>query len=178
MTRRLLPLLTFACLLGACAGTAPRAAVDGVTFVVVRHAEKAAGADRDPELNPAGLARASELARRLAREPLVAVYATGYRRTQQTVAPSAAAFGLAPKLYAADMSADAFAAQLRATHPWGTVLVAGHSNTTPDIVAALCACAAEPMPESEYDRISTIRIADDGRPALHVTRYGSPAHAP
>src|SRR5690606_8049857 len=96
MARSFLLLLTFACLLGACAGTAPRADAVGVTFVVVRHAEKTGGAERDPELSPAGLARARDLARQLEREPLVAVYATGYRRTQQTVAPSAAAFGLEP----------------------------------------------------------------------------------
>ncbi|TYT25453.1 histidine phosphatase family protein [Luteimonas viscosa] len=178
MSTRLLLLLSIAGLLGACAGRDTRSSAEGATFVVVRHAEKASSPDDDPVLDPAGLERARLLARELADQPVVAIYATGYRRTRQTAAPSAATFGLQVTTYDAKAPATALAAQLRAAHPRGTVLVAGHSNTVPDIVAALCGCDSEPMPETEYDRISTIRVDADGRASLRVARYGRHPPAP
>jgi broad specificity phosphatase PhoE len=179
MSRRLLLLLlSIATLPGACAAPATRDSADRATFVVVRHAEKASIPADDPALVPAGMERARLLARDLAGQPVVAVYATAFRRTRETVAPSAEAFGLAVTTYDPKAPATEFAGQLRAAHPRGTVLVAGHSNTVPDIVAALCGCVVEPMPETEYDRISTIRVDADGRSSLQVARYGKRPPAP
>lgn len=141
----------------------------GPTFIVVRHAEKLAEPPGDPGLDARGLARAEALARRLADTSLAAVYTTDYRRTRATVAPAAASQALAPRTYDARMPAADFAAQLRAAHPSGTVLVAGHSNTVPEIVAALCGCEARPMPETEYDRVSIIRTGPGGA-VLEVSR--------
>jgi broad specificity phosphatase PhoE len=173
MTRR--PSIACTCLallLSACAGTpAPRPADDGVTFMLVRHAEKADDDPRDPSLSEAGQSRAQQLAMRLRGERLVAAYATQYRRTQQTVAPVATAQGLAVTPYDAASPADDFAGALLDAHRNGMVLVAGHSNTVPGIVAALCRCATEPMPETEYDRISIVRIDAAGHRSLHLERY-------
>ncbi len=71
-----------------------------------------------------------------------------------------------------------FAARLRAAHPHGNVLIAGHSNTVPDIVAALCACKIAAMPDHEYDRLSIVRIDADGHARLTVERYGAASPAP
>ena len=150
----------------------------GATFIVVRHAEKVSDRDRDPDLSDAGLVRARALAGLLADVDLAAIFTTDYRRTRQTVQPAADAHGLLPATYDATTAAAELAGRLRDRHAQGTVLVAGHSNTVPDIVAALCACNVEPMPETEYDRLSTIRIAADGSATLEVTRYGARAHAP
>ena len=38
------------------------------------------------------------------------------------------------------------------------------------VVAALCACETGAMDESEFDRLSIVRIDRDGRPTLSVTR--------
>lgn len=158
--------------LAACAGTpgAQAEAADGTVFVVVRHGEKA-DAGHDPALSEAGLARADRLAGLLANAPLVAVYSTDLRRTRQTVGPTASAHGLEVRIYAPREPAADLVARLRAAHGTGTVLVAGHSNTVPDIVAALCACEVAAMPETEFDRFSTVRIGADGRPRLEVGRY-------
>lgn len=168
-------LLTLACLLAA-ACASPRQPSEAVTrrYIVVRHAEKA-DASRDPELSAAGRARAQALATRLAELPLVAAYATEFKRTAQTLAPTVEAHGLTLTSYPAAAPAVALAARLRAAHPRGTVLIAGHSNTVPAIVAALCACAAAPMPEQEYDRLSIVELAPDGRARLTVERYGAPS---
>lgn len=156
--RTLLLALSAACLLASCA-SAQRAfaAPDAVSFVVVRHAEKAGGHE-DPELTVEGRARAERLARSLAAQPLVAVYATDYRRTRQTATPAAARHGLDVTGYDAKTPATTVADRLLARHRSGTVLVVGHSNTAPDIAAALCRCAVEPMPESEYGRRMVVTV--------------------
>lgn len=169
---RLLALL--ACmLLAACAST-PRAddADDAdATFIVVRHAEKV-DASRDPDLSARGHARAQALAARLGDAELVALYATEFKRTGQTIAAVAATHDLPVTPYAADEAASTFAARLRAAHPSGTVLIAGHSDTVPGIVTALCECEAAEMPDHEYDRLSIVRITPGQPPALDVSRYG------
>jgi broad specificity phosphatase PhoE len=136
---------------------------EGATFVIVRHGEKATDDPKDPSLAPAGEKRAARLAARLGREPVVAVYATGFRRTQSTAAPTARAHGLAVTPYDAAMPAADFARDLRARHAAGTVLVVGHSNTVPAIAQALCGCTIEPIPDAEYGRRITLRALPDGR---------------
>ena len=175
MTRTML-LGVLPMLLAACA--TPVRDADGATatttFIIVRHGEKV-DASRDPDLSAAGRERARQLAQRLADSRLVGVYATAYKRTQQTASPAASAHALDVATYDASEPATAFASRLRAAHDHGTVLVAGHSNTVPDIVAALCTCTVAPMPDDEYDRLSIVRIDADGRTELIVERYGTPA---
>jgi len=156
--------------LAACAAPQPRPVAGEVAFVIVRHAEKA-DAGSDPALSAAGQARATVLARRLARVNLVAIYTTDFRRTRDTVGPVATAQGLAAIVYDAHTSASVLASRLKAAHHEGTVLVAGHSNTVPDIVAALCECEVAPMTEAEFDRISTVRIDARGQAQLDTGRY-------
>ena len=138
----------------------------GHASLVVRHAEKADDGSRDPPLDAVGMARAQRLATALHAEPVVAVYATGYRRTQQTAAATAADHALAVTAYAADQAASAFAAQLRSQHPSGTVVVVGHSNTAPGIAAALCDCTATPLGDTDYGRVYRIRVDADGHRVL------------
>lgn len=154
----------------ACSAPQPRSATGEVAFVVVRHAEKADGG-KDPALSPAGHARAATLARRLAGANLVAIYTTGFRRTRGTVAPTATAKGLDAIVYDAGEPAGTLATRLKAAHREGTVLVAGHSNTVPDIVAALCGCEVAAMSEAEFDRISIVRIDARGGARLESGRY-------
>ena len=159
-----------ATLLASCAAPrhTPRGADDGATFVIVRHAEKTDAAG-DPALTDAGHARAEALARSFERQPLVAVYATAYQRTQQTAAPTATRHGLDVTTYDAKQPAGEFADTLRARHRSGTVLEVGHSNTAPDIAAALCGCAVAPMPETEYGRRMVVTFGTDGSATLDVS---------
>ena len=166
---RLLALL--ACMLLAACTSVPRTDDAGATFIVVRHAEKV-DASRDPDLSARGHARAQALAERLGDAELVALYATEFKRTGQTIAAVAATHDLPVTPYAADEAASTLAARLRAAHPSGTVLIAGHSDTVPGIVAALCECEAAEMPDHEYDRLSIVRITPGQPPALDVSRYG------
>ena len=170
------PIRLLACLLlsalVACSST-PQAK-DGnaeLTFVVVRHAEKSTDDARDPSLSETGKMRAQALARLLADAPLSATYATGFRRTQQTAQPAADAHGVAITIYDAEIPATTLAAQLRATHAHGTVLVVGHSNTVPDIVAALSGQPADAMSDDQYDLVYRVGTGSDGKVTLSRDRY-------
>lgn len=146
------------------------------TIIVVRHAEKADDPD-DPALSTAGTKRARALARTLEHAGLDAAYASQYRRTRLTVAPTAQSAGLAVQIDPIEGDipgwAQDFAAALAQDHAGETVLVAGHSNTVPPLVAALCRCAVEPLTEGDYDRLFIVHRAGGENPSLITARYGA-----
>lgn len=111
-------------------GAAP---APGAPIYVTRHYDTPAG-ERDPDLTATGAARAQALLRWFKGRKLGAIYVTGFKRTQQTVAPLAAARGLTPVIYGPAPTPE-FLARLKAAK--GPVLVVGHSNTVPDIVAGV-----------------------------------------
>jgi broad specificity phosphatase PhoE len=163
-----------ACLLVACSGagvveSAPTATAP-LAFIVVRHAEKL-DESRDPELSATGHARANALATQLREVPLVAVWTSAFARTRQTGRPAADAHGLALREYDAAMPAADFAALLRREHHHGPVLVVGHSNTVPAIVAALCACEVAPIDDATYGGRYDIRHDAQGRPNLQRSTF-------
>lgn len=141
------------------------------TFVIVRHAEKGENDARDPSLSEAGKQRAQSLARLLDSAPVTAAYATGYQRTQQTAQPVAKSHGIVATIYDAQLPASVFASTLRASHHGGTVLVVGHSNTVPEIVAALSGTVVPPIADDEFDRLYRIDIKADGTATLLQDRY-------
>ncbi|HEY5971896.1 MAG TPA: phosphoglycerate mutase family protein [Pseudoxanthomonas sp.] len=168
--RGLPSLLAFALI--ACASPPPPGSASATaTFVVVRHAERSNDDAHDPSLSDAGHARAYALARLLARAPLKAAYATGYRRAQQTAQPAAEEQRLVVTTYDTESTAAAFATQLRVTHADGTVLVVGHSNTVPEIVAALSGQSVEPMADDDFGQLYRVNIGTDGTVTLEESRY-------
>jgi 2,3-bisphosphoglycerate-dependent phosphoglycerate mutase len=135
---------------------------------VVRHAEKASDGD-DPPLTEAGQARAEALAALLADEPIVAVYSTPYQRTQQTAAPTAEAHGLTVLEY--DPRSD-LPALLIAEHLGQAVLITGHSNTVPGIVAGLGVTPApEEIPHERYGDLYRVTITGP-KVELELSRFG------
>lgn len=168
----MLLLASLAVAVAACSTTASTApAGAATTFILVRHAEKGTDDARDPSLSDTGRARADRLARLLSDAPLMAVYATAYRRTQQTAQPAAHEHGIGVTTYDAKMPDAAFASQLRAAHARGTVLVVGHSNSVPGIVAALSGTAVEAMQDDQFDRIYRVNIGLDGKATLSQRSY-------
>ena len=107
------------------------------TVIVVRHAEKDASGDpRDPHLDAKGTARAAALAKLLQPAGVTHVYATEFRRTQETVAPLAARIGHEAEIVPAART-DALVEKLRALPPGSVAVVAAHSNTVLAIVERL-----------------------------------------
>lgn len=172
--RGLLMAAALSAIVGGCAtrdAQTDRSASAPTTFVIVRHAEKAADDPKDPSLSEAGQARAQRASERLADRPVSAAYATSYRRTQMTAAKTAQAHGLEVSTYDAAQPAADFAAQLRRAHTSGVVLVVGHSNTVADIAGALCECTVSPLREDEYDRWIEVRIGRNGTTKFEESRY-------
>lgn len=100
------------------------------TYYFIRHAEKVRTdkANRNPDLNVKGLKRAKKWSEVFTNVKFDAVYSTDYNRTKQTAKPTADANGLPVLLYnPRKMNDEAFKANTKGK----TVLVVGHSNTTP-----------------------------------------------
>jgi phosphohistidine phosphatase SixA len=146
--------------------------------IVVRHAEKAATGGSDPHLSEAGQTRARALARALQGARVTAVITTQFVRTAETAAPTARAAGVTSEAVPVQWdSVPGNAAEIAAAvrrHRGGVVLVVGHSNTVPDIVAALGAPKPSEICESEYDRLEIVAVPISGPSRLIESRYGAP----
>lgn len=136
--------------------------------VAVRHAEKADDS-RDPPLSAAGEVRAASLAVLLADAGIERVFSTDYDRARSTARPTAEAAGTDIELYD-PRDLEGLARRLLDA-PERAILVVGHSNTTPALVEALTGEPAEPMPETEYDRLYRVWVASDGSTRVEVERY-------
>jgi broad specificity phosphatase PhoE len=119
---------------------------------VVRHLNTPEG-QPDPDLLPEGRAAAIALADLMetdrfqgARRP-VAIYVSDFRRTRQTAAPVAARFALELKIYD-PRDTPALIARVRAEP--GPVLIVGHSNTVPEIVAQLGGERPAPLTHPDF----------------------------
>lgn len=150
-----------------------RAFTDGLpsaatTVILVRHAEKGADGD-DPELTDAGRARAAALVRTLAAVKLDAVWHSEYRRTALTVAPLCQARGLQPTVAKAADTA-ALARTLKRLPAGQTVLVCGHSNTLPALVAALGG-GEQKIADDQFDGLFVVMRSPEGVRVLRLA-YG------
>ncbi|HXL81146.1 MAG TPA: phosphoglycerate mutase family protein [Pyrinomonadaceae bacterium] len=147
------------------------------TIILVRHAEKnIEPSNTDPDLSPAGQARAQELVRMFGDAGIKAIYATQYKRTQQTVKPLADKLGLPVTSVDAKNTAE-LVRQIRAQHNGAVVFVVGHNNTVPEIIAALGGPQMPVIPETEFDNLYVVTIYRVGQAKLLKMKYGSPMPA-
>lgn len=144
------------------------------TIILVRHAEKnIEQSNPDPDLSPAGQARAQELVRMFGDAGIKAIYATQYKRTQQTVKPLAEKLGVSATTVDAKNTAE-LVKQIRAQHNGDVVFIAGHNNTVPEIIAALGGPQLPTIPETEFDNLYVITIYRVGKAKVVKMKYGSP----
>jgi broad specificity phosphatase PhoE len=132
--------------LAACATTTPEPR--SPSWYVMRHLQKADG--QDPALSEEGARNAERLAGWFAGDRPTAIYASATRRARETAAPLAARLGLSVKDY--DPS-DTHGLVARARAEAGTVLIVGHSNTVPEIVAQLGGARPADLAETDYGDI-------------------------
>ncbi len=155
--------------------------------VLVRHAEREdqlspddspsgpdgalRGTPDDPALSRLGQERSGLIAELLADAQLGDVWSTDYLRTRETALPTADAAGLAINAYdPGDLPA--FAESL--IEMGGRHLVVGHSNTTPELVAALGGDPGSPIDESEYDRLYVVSVLPGSATTTVLLRFGAP----
>jgi quinoprotein glucose dehydrogenase len=150
---------------------------DGTLVAIVRHAERAGDAGSDPELTVPGQARARALARALADMDVQAVVVSNRKRTMLTAQPLAAARALTPTVVGLAASTEehvqAVASAVRAERG-RAVLVVGHSNTVPAIIAALGGPKMPDLCDTSYSNLFLLHLpADGGAPRLVRTHYGA-----
>ena len=99
-------------------------------YYLIRHAEKdrTNTTNKNPNLNSDGVIRAEKWAKHFENIVLDAVYSTDYNRTQQTAAPTAKSKDLIIQSYNPSKMYDSI---FKKNTKGKTVLVVGHSNTTP-----------------------------------------------
>ena len=148
------------------------------TIIFVRHAEKDLSVPDDPPLSDAGRERVAELTRQLVDADVIAgvdaIYATPFRRTQQTAAPLADALDLPINTYDASDTESVLETILE-RHKGKIILVVGHSDTLPVLIANLGASKqVPPIDENEYDNIYIISIPWFGKTKTIRLRFGAP----
>ena len=167
--------LIIATLAAAALPTGVRATNDPpTTLILIRHAEKliVPPENKDPDLSLAGQARAQELVRMFSDSGIAAIYATQYKRTQQTVKPLADKLGLPVTKLEAKQTAE-LVKQIRAHNAGQTIFIAGHNNTVPEIIAAMGGPKFPIIPETEYDNLYILTVYSDGPAKLIKMKYGS-----
>lgn len=107
------------------------------TYYFIRHAEKDRSnpTDEDPHLTQQGLLRAAKWSYVLEAVKFDAVYSTDYNRTRETAYPTAEKNGIKMLTFydPSDMDMKGFFENTAGQ----TVLVVGHSNTTPSFVNSI-----------------------------------------
>lgn len=149
----------------------PFAGQDNVTRIfLVRHAEKGYGSD--PTLTFKGVRRAQLLADIFRGLPLDAIYATRYKRTQETAQPVAREQGLSAEQYEPD-ELTTFSIRLRRRHRGQSVLVVGHSDTTPELANRLVTSGVlQRIDERDYSNFYMVAINEHGEKEVLQLKYG------
>ena len=141
------------------------------TFILVRHAEKASDGTSDPGLTEAGEARAGKILSLFQQADITAIYSTNYKRTKMTVLPLSKAKKIAIKIYNSRKLKE-FSQMLLTDNNGGTVVISGHSNTTPMLANLLLGEEKlKPYAESDYENLLIITTSNGGEAKLLHLRY-------
>ena len=143
------------------------------TIILLRHADIDPPPGPAPDnwpLNAAGKARAKELVRVVGATGVTAVFASPASRTQQTVAPLLEKLGLPLRVPG---SPSAIVPEILSDAAGGIVLVAGHSNTVPEIITALGTPFVGP-PLNGHDDLFIVTVLGPSQASLVRLKYGAP----
>ena len=125
--------------------------------VIVRHAEKATSGGNDPDLAPAGRARADALARILKNSGVTTIFTSEFKRTQETAAPTAKSMGVAPTI----VPAKDIAALVSKLHQLkGNALVVAHGDTIPNIAKVLGIDTPIQIPDDDYTELLVVTLGE------------------
>jgi 2,3-bisphosphoglycerate-dependent phosphoglycerate mutase len=139
-------------------------------FIFVRHCEKDV-AGQDPPLTAEGQERAKALVSALDNEPIDAIYATEFKRTQMTVQPLAEERHL-PVAIVQERNERKFAMQLVQSHKNQSVVIASHVNVIPDVVKHLGVREPVQLEENSYGDIFVVEVDAKGRATMTRSRFG------
>lgn len=135
---------------------------------LVRHAERL-DETTDAPLSADGTARAARLGRLLRDTGITAVFATQYRRTVDTARPLADALGLPVTSVTAGQHNELLA-RVRAAGPKARILIVGHSDTVPELLALMGDTTPVEIAKAEYDNLFII-VPGGAKPLVFRLRY-------
>jgi len=148
------------------------------TIIFVRHAEQTSFDEADPPLSEAGQRRVAELTRQMADADVVAgidvIYSTPDKRSTETVQPLADRLDLPVNIYDST-DTEAVLEEILKKHKGKIILVVGHSNSVPVLIANLGASKkVPPIARHEFDNIYIISIPWFGKTKTIRLRFGNP----
>lgn len=138
-----------------------KATIDTTTFYLIRHTEKELDTGKDPDLTDQGRYRADYWATVLKNVAIDRVYSTDTLRTRETAAPFAQLHELEIEFYSPSKIdyAEFIKANLN-----NTVVVVGHSNTTPGFANGLLGQEDyQDLDDSNYSSLFIVDIVGDTR---------------
>ncbi|MDP6385042.1 MAG: phosphoglycerate mutase family protein, partial [Planctomycetota bacterium] len=147
-----------------------------VQIFLVRHCEKDTRVGKNPPLSPAGWKRAEQLSHVLGSSGVTHLFSSDYARTQMTLTPLARGLGAEITIYDVRKPKD-LVAKLFALPQGSVAVVAGHSNTTPQLYQALGASAPKGLDkrgflsEKAYDRLFSVTLNSDGQTAERDRKF-------
>ncbi|MBK6751078.1 MAG: histidine phosphatase family protein [Pyrinomonadaceae bacterium] len=143
------------------------------TIILVRHAEKNApveGDKGDVDLSSDGRDRALRFAKVAKRFRPGEIFATAYKRTQQTAEPIAKLRGKAIQIYDAAKHPELIDLILKSKSK--RFVIVGHSNTVPFLANLLAKKEVfKQLPDTEYGVVWVIRITNGVFKKLEVYPY-------
>lgn len=134
-------------------------------LIFVRHAEREP-IGSDPVLTEAGRERARQLVRMLRDAGVTDIFTSTYRRTQETAEPLAAALQLVPKVVADDPDE----ARTQLLGSGNCIVVIGHTDTIPALIAKIGGPTQLTIGDDEFDRFFALTIINE-QAALIRLRY-------
>jgi broad specificity phosphatase PhoE len=143
------------------------------TLVLVRHADRDGSRDA---LTASGVARSRALLHALEKLGLARVFHSDTVRARDTAAPLALALGL-PIVERPAADIDGLLEEITRQHRGERVLVVGHSNTVPKIIAAAGGPALPDLAHDEFDDLFVLDVCGCGRRRTELRRfqYGAPS---
>ncbi|HJV49687.1 MAG TPA: phosphoglycerate mutase family protein [Geothrix sp.] len=166
MLRSLHRLVRFACGFAFALGLGAQ----DTTVVLLRHAERQSLWDGDSPLAASGRQRAQALVPSLASFKPTALYASDLERTQQTLAPLAAALVVKPQIRTRDAS-EALAAEILREQRGRTVVVCWHHDLMKKVVRGLGVKGPVPYWSLDvYDWLWIVRVPAKGVATLETRR--------
>jgi len=142
------------------------------TVILVRHAEKKIEpSNPDPDLTPEGMERAQEIARMFGGVGINTIFATQYKRTQETVKPLSDQTHVSVTLLDANQT-DELVKRIQTNLRGQTVFIAGHNNTVPAIASSLSGDKFPVIPDNEYDNLYIVTIYRFGKAKVLKLKFG------
>lgn len=151
------------------------------TVVIVRHAEKA-DSSSDPPLSPEGQSRAASLIDLFEGTAPTLILTSPLQRTMQTARPMSDRVGVPIQAVSFESGTEGHVARtvdlVRSASADSVILIVGHSNTVPQIAAALGDPSPQQLNECDFDRVTTLVLSPaGGAPEVTHSRYGVPSAA-